>query len=66
MCVTLTGGGVASAPGSVATECRPAVGPVLPVSGPAAALCLEQALHRRVHHTYLLPHLLPTPGHCCR
>lgn len=60
------GGSVASPPGPVAPECGPAVGSVLPVSGPAAILRLEQALHPGVHHTHLLPHLLPTPHHCCR
>lgn len=39
------GGSVASPPGPVAPERGPAVGSVLPVSGPAAVLCLEQALH---------------------
>lgn len=60
------GGSVASPPGPVAPERGPAVGSVLPVSGPAAVLCLEQALHPRVHLTHLLPHLLPAPHHCCR
>lgn len=57
---------VAPAPQPAALECRPAVGHVLSVSGPAAALCLEQAVHPRVHHPDLLPHLLPTPHYCCR
>lgn len=57
---------VASPPGPLAPECGPAVGSVLLVSGPAAALRLEQTLHPRVHHTHLLPHILPTPHHCCR
>lgn len=50
----------------VAPECGPAVGSVLSVSGPAAALRLEQTLHPGVRHTHLLPHLLPTPHHRCR
>lgn len=68
-CMSLSlglGGSVASPSGPVAPECGPAVGSVLPVSGPAAILRLEQALHPGVHHTHLLPHLLPTPHHCCR
>lgn len=35
------------------------MGSVLFVSGPAAALHLEQTLHPRVQHAHLLPHLLP-------
>lgn len=60
------GCGVAPAPRPAAPECGPAVGPVLSVSVPAAALCLEQALHPGVHHPNLLPRLLPTPHYCCR
>lgn len=67
LCVSLCPGGrVASPPGPLAPECGLTVGFVLPVSGPAAALCLEQTLHPRVHHPHLLPHLLPTPHYCCR
>jgi len=59
------GRGVAPPPEPGAPECGPAVGPVLPVSGPAAARRLEQALHPGVHHAHLLPRLLPAPHHRC-
>ena len=57
---------VASAPEPAAPQCGPAVGSVLPVPGPAAALRLEQTLNRGVRHAHLLPHLLSTLHHRCR
>lgn len=57
------GGCVASTPGPAAPERGPAVGSVLSVFGPAAALRLEQTVHPRVQNTNLLPHLLLTSHH---
>lgn len=57
------GGCVESTAGPVAPERGPAVGSVLSVFGPAATLRLEQTVHPRVQHAYLLPHLLLASHH---